>query len=101
MVLRPKFPRSLGLWLILYRVTNGSPIVRKHFNLPRHRIDSVTEYRAAALFASRDTELIERHIAKYSFDHTIFPFFSCTIIKFNFVCTYKKNKCSILSFYNY
>lgn len=84
-VLRPKFPRSLGLWLILYRVTNGSPIVRKHFNLPRHRIDSVTEYRGRSCALRFSRYGINRAAHSEIFIRPYYiPVFSC-IIKFNIV----------------
>lgn len=74
MVLRPltEVSSQFGVVvLILYRVTNGSPIVRKHFNLPRHRIDSVTEYRGRSCALRLSKYGINRaaRIAKYSSNH--------------------------------
>lgn len=63
-----KFPRdSTRTPLILYRVTNGSSIVRKHFRLavPQNEWRYGLSKTAAALLGrgARDMELIERRFA--------------------------------------
>ena len=61
-----KFPRdSTRTAPILYRVTNGSSIVRKHFSFPGRRMNGVMDYRnrSCAPRSRRDMELIEPRVS--------------------------------------
>lgn len=61
-----KFPRdSTRTAPILYRVTNGSSIVRKHFSFAGRRMNGVMDYRnrSCAPRSRRDMELIEPRVS--------------------------------------